>query len=203
MTKKGTFCYKIVLLGSASVGKTSILERYCHNQFDPVQDVTVGAAFQAETLAVGDHSVRLELWDTAGQERYKSLAPLYYRDSTAAIVVFSCAEMKTFEQAKWWISEVLSKGNPELIILVGNKTDLWKRRQVTDALARDYAAAHGFLYYECSAKNGAGIGELFLEIATRLPKEGRFIDNTDFSRSPDDGTDSTVNRPQEPRGCCS
>ena len=35
-----------------------------------------------------DTTVKFEIWDTAGQERYHSIAPMYYREAQAAIVVY-------------------------------------------------------------------------------------------------------------------
>ena len=63
---------KIVLLGSASTGKTSIVLRLTHNQFvgECMASPTVGVSFLAHTLLVDGQYIKLEVWDTAGQERY-------------------------------------------------------------------------------------------------------------------------------------
>jgi small GTP-binding protein len=37
---------------------------------------------------VDDRSIKFEIWDTAGQERFHSLAPMYYRNAQAAVVVY-------------------------------------------------------------------------------------------------------------------
>lgn len=46
------------------------------------------AAFLARICSAGDREVKLEIWDTAGQERFHSLAPMYYRNALAAMVVY-------------------------------------------------------------------------------------------------------------------
>ena len=70
---------KLVLLGEASVGKSSLVLRFARGQFISSHEPTIGAAFLTQTLDLDDHTVKFEIWDTAGQERYHSLAPMYYR----------------------------------------------------------------------------------------------------------------------------
>ena len=71
--------FKLVLLGDASVGKSSILVRFLHNKFSEEIETTVGAAFNTKTIESRGRQVKFEIWDTAGQERFRSLAPMYYR----------------------------------------------------------------------------------------------------------------------------
>jgi small GTP-binding protein len=42
----------------------------------------------SKTIVVGDTATKFQIWDTAGQEKYHSLAPMYYRGSAAAVVVY-------------------------------------------------------------------------------------------------------------------
>lgn len=80
---------KLVLLGESAVGKSSLVLQFVKGQFDDYRESTIGAAFLTQTLPVANgNSIKFELWDTAGQERYKSLAPMYYRSSHAAVVVY-------------------------------------------------------------------------------------------------------------------
>jgi small GTP-binding protein len=56
------------------VGKTSLLQRYTQNKFDPKNTTsTTGAFFVAKKVTVNGVKVRLQLWDTAGQERFRSM----------------------------------------------------------------------------------------------------------------------------------
>lgn len=80
---------KVVMLGKESVGKTSLVERYVHDRFlaGPYQN-TIGAAFVAKVMPVGDRTVTLGIWDTAGSERYEAMSRIYYRGAKAAIVCY-------------------------------------------------------------------------------------------------------------------
>ncbi|KAA0720360.1 Ras-related protein [Triplophysa tibetana] len=80
---------KVVMLGKESVGKTSLVERCVHRRFlvGPYQN-TIGAAFVAKALNIGDKVVTLGIWDTAGSERYEAMSRIYYRGARAAIVCY-------------------------------------------------------------------------------------------------------------------
>lgn len=69
--------------------------------------------------------VKFEIWDTAGQERFHSLAPMYYRNAAAAVVVYDITKAASLEKAKAWVKELQRQANPNIVIaLVGNKLDL-------------------------------------------------------------------------------
>ncbi|GCB78470.1 hypothetical protein scyTo_0019415, partial [Scyliorhinus torazame] len=88
---------KVVMLGKEFVGKTSLVERYVHNRFlnGPYQN-TIGAAFVAKLIHVGEKVITLGIWDTAGSERYESMSRIYYRGARAAVVCFEI-KAKLFE----------------------------------------------------------------------------------------------------------
>ncbi|MED6216331.1 Ras- protein RABH1e [Stylosanthes scabra] len=109
-----------------------------------------------------DRTVRLQLWDTSGQERFTSLIPSYIRDSSVAIIVYDVANRQSFLNTNKWVEEVRQeRGSDVIIILVGNKTDLVDKRQVSieegDAKSRD----SGVMFIETSAKAGFNIKPLF------------------------------------------
>ncbi|KAJ1671876.1 Vacuolar protein sorting-associated protein 21, partial [Spiromyces aspiralis] len=79
---------KLVLLGEAAVGKSSLVLRFVNDEFEENKQPTIGAAFLKRKINVGDVCVKFDIWDTAGQERFHSLAPMYYRNAQAAIVVY-------------------------------------------------------------------------------------------------------------------
>ncbi|KAG7637045.1 P-loop containing nucleoside triphosphate hydrolase [Arabidopsis thaliana x Arabidopsis arenosa] len=117
-----------------------------------------------------DRTVRLQLWDTAGQERFRSLIPSYIRDSSVAVVVYDVANRLSFLNTSKWIEEVRNeRAGDVIIVLVGNKTDLVEKRQVSieegDSKGREY----GVMFIETSAKAGFNIKPLFRKIAAALP----------------------------------
>jgi small GTP-binding protein len=116
---------KLVLLGEAAVGKSSVVMRFVNNEFQPNKEPTIGAAFLTQKCRLEDRSLRYEIWDTAGQERFHSLAPMYYRNAQAAVVVYDITKGTSLEKAKSWVKELQRQANPNIVIaLVGNKLDL-------------------------------------------------------------------------------
>jgi len=116
---------KLVLLGEAAVGKSSIVLRFVSNEFQPNKEPTIGAAFLTQKCRLEDRVLRYEIWDTAGQERFHSLAPMYYRNAQAAIVVYDVTKATSLEKAKTWVKELQRQANPNIVIaLAGNKIDL-------------------------------------------------------------------------------
>ncbi|CAI8496467.1 unnamed protein product [Hanseniaspora opuntiae] len=181
--------FKLVLLGDSSVGKSSIVTRFVKDQFDENKESTIGAAFLSQTIKLVDNQenpdspeevpIKFEIWDTAGQERYKALAPMYYRNSNAAIIVYDITDDKSLSKAIKWVNELkerlptdLNDPNRCIILLVGNKLDLVgddeSNRKISTQEARDFSIDNGLLFHEVSAKNNIGIKDIFQELGETL-----------------------------------
>ena len=158
---------KIVLVGDTQVGKTCLLTRLLSGQFDPNSPATVGAAYKTHMMQTPNGSITLQIWDTAGQEKFRALAPMYYRNAQAAILVFDLTNKSTFEALDAWCSELEEKGGNELsIYVVGNKVDLNDQRVIDSTTASNFVYSHGAIgYFETSAKTGENIVNLFQKIA--------------------------------------
>ena len=131
---------------------------------------TIGIDFLSKTMYLEDRTVRLQLWDTAGQERFRSLIPSYIRDSSVAVIVYDITNRASFLNTSKWIEDVRNeRGSDVIIALVGNKTDLAEKRQVSVEEGEDKAIKEGILFIESSAKAGFNIKALFRKLATALP----------------------------------
>merc|ERR1712187_217259 len=162
--------YKVVFLGKQSVGKTSLITRFMYDSFDNNYQATIGIDFLSKTMYLEDRTVRLQLWDAAGQERFRSLIPSYIRDSSGAIVVYDITNRHSFLNTSKWIEDVRSeRGSDVIIVLVGNKTDLNDRRQVSTEEGEEKAKENNVMFFETSAKAGYNIKALFRQLAQALP----------------------------------
>lgn len=165
--------FKLVLLGESAVGKSSLVLKFAKGTFEDNRESTIGAAFLAQSVNLDDQNttVRFEIWDTAGQERYKSLAPMYYRNANAALVVFDLTSSQSLGRARSWIRELRLQADENIVIaLVGNKLDV-EGREVSQESAISYAQDEGLLYFETSAKTGENVSQCFREIAKHMPIE--------------------------------
>eukprot|EP00301_Raphidiophrys_heterophryoidea_P019465 c4401_g1_i1.p1 GENE.c4401_g1_i1~~c4401_g1_i1.p1 ORF type:complete len:211 (+),score=41.55 c4401_g1_i1:61-633(+) len=161
---------KVVLLGDAGVGKSSLVLRFVSNHFKEYSESTIGASFMSKTIVVNDTAIKFQIWDTAGQEKYHSLAPMYYRGSAAAIVVYDITRKESFQTLKNWVQELQALGPENIVIaLAGNKVDREQEREVQTSTAEQYAREINALYIETSAKNDTNVYSLFEQITHRLP----------------------------------
>ncbi|MCO5569580.1 hypothetical protein L7F22_023295 [Adiantum nelumboides] len=163
--------HKVVFLGDQSVGKTSIITRFVHGNFNPTYEGTIGIDFLSKTIHLANgHIFRLQIWDTAGQERFRSLIPSYMRDSSLAIVVYSVADRLSFESTSKWIQEVRNeRGEDVNIILVGNMVDLVNKRKVSIEEGSEKAKELCVSFIETSAKENFNIQGLFSKIMAIAP----------------------------------
>ena len=172
---------KVVLLGESGVGKTSIIQRYINNIFNPSISSTGGANFISKTMYFEEEkqNIKFEIWDTAGQEKYRSLAKVFYKDASVCVLVYDITRRESFEElSKFWIGEIKNSVCCEvckfliLIILilsivfavVGNKSDDYENEKISDEEGMDLAKQINAIFQRTSAKHASGIDELFKEI---------------------------------------
>lgn len=174
-----TTSVKLVLLGEAAVGKSSLVLRFVSNDFQENKEPTIGAAFLTQKCTVGDKTIKYEIWDTAGQERFASLAPMYYRNAQAALVVYDITKPASFIKARHWVKELREQASKDITIaLVGNKYDLVaddndsedSLRKVSDKEGLALAEEEGLLFFETSAKTSHNVNEVFVAIGSEIPE---------------------------------
>ncbi|XP_054043270.1 EF-hand calcium-binding domain-containing protein 4B isoform X3 [Rissa tridactyla] len=163
--------FKIVFVGNSSVGKTSFLRRFCEDRFFPGTAATVGVDYNVKTITVDNTQVALQLWDTAGQERYRSITKQFFRKADGVIVMYDITAKDTFTAVKQWlisIEETTGKNIP--VLLLGNKTDNEKEREVPMGMGEHLAKDYNLIFYECSAYSGYNTKKSVLHLA-RILKE--------------------------------
>lgn len=193
--------YKIVLLGDSSVGKTSLVHRFTTDSFDPHLANTIGAAFISKEHTASNRSIKFEIWDTAGQERYKSLTPMYYRNSKVALVCFDMSlPDESFERARYWIEQLAILGPPDIKIkVVGNKEDLGAEANLL--MIQEFCGDRNLSLVTTSAKTGKGIVALFDQITDEIEQE--FFDKYQEEQAANTNDDRLLlNMRMKQTGCC-
>ncbi|CUM64579.1 uncharacterized protein PRCAT00002186001 [Priceomyces carsonii] len=144
-----------------------------YDTFDDQYAATIGIDFLSKTMYLEDNkTIRLQLWDTAGQERFRSLIPSYIRDSHVAVICYDITNKKSFINLEKWVNDVkLERGDDVIIVIVGNKSDLSNKRQVSveecEALSKKIGAK---FFIETSTKANYNVKLLFKKIAQALPE---------------------------------
>ena len=172
MTDNNVLSCKIVLLGESGVGKTCIISRYINQVFEGNTISTNGASYAAKTLHFDDYdkSLKVEIWDTAGQEQYRSLTKIFYKDATAAILVYDITRKKSFDEIKnYWYKQLLDCAPSDIVVgLAGNKADLFDREQVSEEEAKEFAKEIKAIFRPTSAMTAIGIDELFSAVGKKI-----------------------------------
>ena len=166
------YLLKYIIIGDAYVGKSNLLLRYAHSQFKPEYQITLGAEFGSKSVKIGDLTYRIQIWDTAGQENFRSITRSYYKSSVCALVVYDISSRESFNSINTWIEACKNQAPKTVIfILVGNKSDLEDKRQVTKEEGQEFADKYGILFYETSAKTGKNVDEMFYDSAKEIAKK--------------------------------
>ena len=173
------FKFKIVVVGDAAVGKTSLIKRYTTDSFEKDYISTLGMQFSKYEESVAEEKIELFLWDLAGQESFSTLRDRFYTGSSGAIVVFSLSpeEIETYSHVAKWLSDIKETCGNIPIILFGNKADLVDQNALatspnystSDVHVKKFAQDHKIIeYYKTSALTGQDVKGAFKALVFKL-----------------------------------
>ena len=166
---------KVVLLGEAGVGKTSLLTRFVSGTFSQLVMSSTGSSFVTKNIEIDENNkIKFQIWDTAGQEKYRSLAKIFYQSAAVAILVYDITTQSSFNGLKeYWAKEIREISPEDIIVaVVANKSDDYMEQQVDMKEGKNLAKELNAIFQTTSAKLGTGVNELFTLIAEK------FIDPT-------------------------
>ena len=156
---------KVVLIGEAGAGKTSIIQRFAYKLFDQNCASSITSQFISQIIELKEinKTLNFEIWDTAGQERYRSMAKIFYKDAKIILFIYDITCLKSFEEIKnYWIKQVKENcSQSSLLGLVANKCDMYDQQQVPSEDGMKLANDIGAVFQNTSAKSGVGINSLF------------------------------------------
>jgi Ras-related protein Rab-7A len=168
---------KVLLLGEAGAGKTSILNQFVNREFSAQYRPTVGADFISRQMEVDGTFLTLQIWDTAGQERYRSLAFTYFRGAEICVLCYDITSEHSFEAVDAWyqvFTQQFSTLHPDFpFLLLANKCDDIAHRVVTTERGRKYAVSKNFQFYEVSAKMCDNITDAFESVVRQALQMSR------------------------------
>lgn len=159
----------IQITGVHCVGKTSILRCYCHDIFDEIPLFQAFPIYNKD-IDINGHPISLTLKDLHGGEMIRHLLKNNYIGAQGIIIVFDITCRKSFNSVKSIIDAINDFNLPHevITILVGNKLDLIKEREVSKEEAQSLAFKYKLHYFESSAKTNEGIDEIFTYLSTQI-----------------------------------
>ena len=161
--------HKVIFVGDACTGKTSIINRIIDNPFNDTYEVSIGIDFMSKNIRFRGQNIKIQIWDSAGQEKYKGLIPSYVRNSSIVFIVYDVSNRSSFENVSNWISFVKNIEKTTMI-LCGNKIDLTREVQTNEG--QELAKREDLLFFECSAKTNENIKKMFFSSIAGLPTFG-------------------------------
>lgn len=179
---------KILLVGEAKVGKTSMMRAFTTGSIPSSYDATLGFDFVVKTVQIDRIPLKLQIWDYSGDERFQFITASPVRGFPGVVFVYDVTDRASFAAIPHWVSKVdwgFTSLSNSVVFLVGNKSesDQKEHRQVSLDEGKAFADAQGWTFMECSAKQPRTIASLFQEMAHLLihgePRQSETSDNGD------------------------
>ncbi len=157
---------KVLLVGQGSVGKTSLINRLTHNQYNPNQPQTDGLNITNWQITVNTKPVKLNVWDFGGQEIYHATHQFFLTKRSLYLLACNCRTSEDENRLEYWLKLIESFGDASPVIIVGNKCDEQPLDLNRKALRDKYPNIKAII--ETSCQSGTGIDELRSAIHTEI-----------------------------------
>ena len=176
--------YKVILIGDSSVGKTSLIIRFCDDKFKENSVATIGIDTKIKYVIRKEKKIELQIWDTAGQEKFKSLSKSCCNQMDGIIFVYDIGNNDSFKNIRDWYTNLKDIVDYDMVAcaLVGNKCD--KNEKLVDKKrGEEFANKHKMAFIEASAKNNINVNEIFINLVDILVKLDIETDNKRKSKA--------------------
>ncbi|HNZ25900.1 MAG TPA: Rab family GTPase [Spirochaetota bacterium] len=157
---------KICLLGSFSVGKTSLVSRYVYSIFSEKYLTTIGVKIDKKSINVDDTDVDLIIWDLEGKADYKDITRNYFRGASGALLVVDGTRIDTLKSAIELKDRVVETTGEIPFVFVLNKVDLEDEWEINDKALGEINAKYSVI--KTSAKTGFGVESAFQTITKMM-----------------------------------
>ncbi|MFV2015553.1 MAG: Rab family GTPase, partial [Candidatus Heimdallarchaeota archaeon] len=123
--------FKVLILGDAAVGKSSLVQRFVHGKFERQYLMTIGMEPYTRFEEINGTKICYSLWDIAGEDKFKVMRKMFFQGAAGSLVAFDLTRRESFDNLKNWITEASIVSPNQTIIVVGNKNDLEDQREVS------------------------------------------------------------------------
>ena len=158
---------KICMLGSFSVGKTSLIRRYVQSIFNEKYLTTVGVKIDKKQISIDETDLTLMLWDLAGEDEFATIRPTQLRGMAGYVLVIDGTRRQSFEMAMTIHQKAREQMGDLPMVFALNKADL-KAQWVLDAAEIKGLVETGYPVLETSAKLETNVEALFLSLGRQL-----------------------------------
>jgi len=171
--KNKKFRFKITVIGDGAVGKTSLIQKFTNGAFIEDYIKTIGAQFSIFDKKIDKDKIKLLFWDIAGQDDFYFLRPSFFKNSVAAIIVYSLEENKlgkeSFKHIHNWANDIKEYCGDIPVVIFGNKVDLIDEKKLDTSAIEKIIEEENYLgYFTTSAKTGKRVIDAFNAIIDEL-----------------------------------
>uniref|UniRef100_W5N229 small monomeric GTPase n=1 Tax=Lepisosteus oculatus TaxID=7918 RepID=W5N229_LEPOC len=188
--------HKVIMVGSGGVGKSALTLQFMYvtastadlcqkrewhsskkgsillSKFVEDYEPTKADSYRKKVVLDGEE-VQIDILDTAGQEDYAAIRDNYFRSGEGFLCVFSITELESFAATADFSrrrEQILRVKEDENVpfLLVGNKSDLEDKRQVSVEEAKSRAEQWSVNYVETSAKTRANVDKVFFDLMREI-----------------------------------
>ena len=158
--------YKVIIIGSFGVGKTSIINKLGNKEFDKEYYPTISADIKNFQVKVNNKILQIQIWDTCGNEKFVENTPNLFKNAFIALLVYAIDDINSYNDLEKWSNILKRYTFDNIIFLIGNKVDLDKERKVSKEEGERFKNNYDNIkiFFETSAENGINIQRLFEQI---------------------------------------
>ena len=159
---------KVILVGEMGTGKTSLINSAIGLAFQEKLNSTTTSSIVNKKMELKGKKYSINLWDTIGQEKYRSLTKIFMKGAKVVIFVYDITSRHTFTELDFWFKSTQEIINEKIVMgIIGNKSDLFLKEEVSEEEGRKLAKDKGFEFALTSAKNSS----IFCEFLEKLVKK--------------------------------
>ena len=169
--------YKVVLVGEAGVGKTSLVKRFVHNKFDEKYLKTLGTNVYIKDVPLGEGGERgiihLQIWDILGQKAFQAMIRSAMNGAKGIVLVCDITDLESIKALESWIDLAFKYAPRSAFQFIANKTDLpdW---QFGFKELKQFATLFESPFLLTSAKTGENVEAAFNRLANSIDR-GEFV----------------------------
>eukprot|EP00753_Platysulcus_tardus_P004701 PLAT12595.2.p1 GENE.PLAT12595.2~~PLAT12595.2.p1 ORF type:complete len:348 (+),score=115.30 PLAT12595.2:59-1102(+) len=172
---------QLVVLGFRGVGKSSLVFRFINGSFPTSYTPTIEAAHVKRLRLKGsEHEITIR--DTPGQDELVVFSPRNCLGVHGFVLCYSVTSRYSFDVLTFihdrLLTSMLGSSDNITCVLIGNKVDMERERQVSEQEGRDLAASWGCRFFECSAKHDEGIREAFIGLLEDIDSDSGVVQDS-------------------------
>lgn len=166
-----TYTVKLLILGDATAGKTSMLLRWTDDIFSLSQQPTIGIDFRVKNIKIQDKTIKVQVWDTAGQERYRVITKTLYQGTMGILLAYDSTSEMSFHNIRNWVFQINTHACKHVRkVLISTKNDL-PNKIISTKRGKKLAKEFNMFFYETSAKNNINVNESFANLTEAVVNE--------------------------------